>query len=395
MPKVLRIINRFNLGGPTYNVAYLSKYLSPDYDTLLVGGMNSKDEACSDYIIKKLGIHAITIPEMTREIGYNDLIAYKKIENIVKRYKPDIVHTHASKAGYLGRKAAIKLKVPVIVHTFHGHIFHSYFNKYTTSIFKKLEQNLANKTDVIIAISPLQKEELSKVHKIANEEKFRVIPLGFDLNRFQENLKEKRQAFRLKYDLKDDEIVISSIGRLVAVKNHPLFIKAFAKAKNKTTKKVKAMIVGDGFLRNGLVELAWSLGLKVSVPEKSVTNPDIIFTSWIGEADMVFAGSEIAALSSFNEGTPVSLIEAQASNTPIISTNVGGVKDIVIEGKTGLLCENDNVDDYSEKLLTLIENTKLREDMSQNGWDFVKNKFHYTRLVNDVKSLYDKLLGKL
>ncbi|MDY0315796.1 MAG: glycosyltransferase, partial [Bacteroidales bacterium] len=365
------------------------------YDTLLVGGMNSKDEACSDYIIKKLGIHAITIPEMTREIGYNDLIAYKKIENIVKRYKPDIVHTHASKAGYLGRKAAIKLKVPVIVHTFHGHIFHSYFNKYTTSIFKKLEQNLANKTDVIIAISPLQKEELSKVHKIANEEKFRVIPLGFDLNRFQENLKEKRQAFRLKYDLKDDEIVISSIGRLVAVKNHPLFIKAFAKAKNKTTKKVKAMIVGDGFLRNGLVELAWSLGLKVSVPEKSVTNPDIIFTSWIGEADMVFAGSEIAALSSFNEGTPVSLIEAQASNTPIISTNVGGVKDIVIEGKTGLLCENDNVDDYSEKLLTLIENTKLREDMSQNGWDFVKNKFHYTRLVNDVKSLYDELLGKL
>lgn len=395
MPKVLRIINRFNLGGPTYNVAYLSKYLSPDYDTLLVSGMNSKDEACSDYIIKKLGIHAITIPEMTREIGYNDLIAYKKIENIVKRYKPDIVHTHASKAGYLGRKAAIKLKVPVIVHTFHGHIFHSYFNKYTTSIFKKLEQNLANKTDVIIAISPLQKEELSKVHKIANEEKFRVIPLGFDLNRFQENLKEKRQAFRLKYDLKDDEIVISSIGRLVAVKNHPLFIKAFAKAKNKTTKKVKAMIVGDGFLRNGLVELAWSLGLKVSVPEKSVTNPDIIFTSWIGEADMVFAGSEIAALSSFNEGTPVSLIEAQASNTPIISTNVGGVKDIVIEGKTGLLCENDNVDDYSEKLLTLIENTKLREDMSQNGWDFVKNKFHYTRLVNDVKSLYDELLGKL
>lgn len=395
MPKVLRIINRFNLGGPTYNVAYLSKYLSPDYDTLLVGGMNSKDEACSDYIIKKLGIHAITIPEMTKEIGYNDLIAYKKIENIVKRYKPDIVHTHASKAGYLGRKAAIKLKVPVIVHTFHGHIFHSYFNKYTTSIFKKLEQNLANKTDVIIAISPLQKEELSKVHKIANEEKFRVIPLGFDLNRFQENLKEKRQAFRLKYDLKDDEIVISSIGRLVAVKNHPLFIKAFAKAKNKTTKKVKAMIVGDGFLRNGLVELAWSLGLKVSVPEKSVTNPDIIFTSWIGEADMVFAGSEIAALSSFNEGTPVSLIEAQASNTPIISTNVGGVKDIVIEGKTGLLCENDNVDDYSEKLLTLIENTKLREDMSQNGWDFVKNKFHYTRLVNDVKSLYDELLGKL
>jgi len=392
MPKVLRIINRFNLGGPTYNVAYLSKYMSPEYDTLLVGGMNDEDEACSDYIVKKLGIHAITIPEMIRDIGYNDVIAYYKIKEIIRRYKPDIVHTHASKAGYLGRRAASSLRVPVIVHTFHGHIFHSYFNKHTTAVFKKIEQNLAEKSTAIIAISELQKHELCDIHKIASKEKFRVIPLGFDLDRFQENYQSKREFFRNKYHLKDDEIVISIVGRLVAVKNHPLFIKSISEIKKRTNRKVKAMIVGDGQLRNGLVELAFSLGLKCSLPESPVENADIIFTSWIQDADIVFAGSEITALTSFNEGTPVSLIEAQAANTPIVTTNVGGIEDVVIRDKTALLAENDNLEDFSSKLLELVENDRLRESMAQSGWTFVKSRFHYSRLVNDMKLLYDELL---
>lgn len=392
MPKVLRIINRFNLGGPTYNVAYLSKFMSPEYETLLVGGMNDNDEACSDYIIKKLGIHAITIPEMMRDIGYNDVIAYYKIRDIIKRYKPDIVHTHASKAGYLGRRAASSLNVPIIVHTFHGHIFHSYFNKQTTAIFKKIERNLADKSTAIIAISELQKHELCNIHKIAPENKFKVIPLGFDLDRFQENYNLKRETFRNTYGIKNDEIVISIIGRLVPVKNHPLFIKAISEIKGKTTKKIKAMIVGDGQLRNGLVELAYSLGLTVSLPEEQVKNADIVFTSWIQDADVVFAGSDITALTSFNEGTPVSLIESQAANTPIVSTNVGGIEDVVIKDKTAILTENDNLEDFSLKLLGLIENDDLRKKMAESGWDFVKEKFHYSRLVNDMKQLYSELL---
>lgn len=393
MPKVLRIINRFNLGGPTYNVAYLTKFMSPDYETLLIGGMQDCHEACSDYIVKKLGIHAIQIPEMIREIGVNDAIAYNKIRNIIKRYRPDIVHTHASKAGYLGRKAAISLGVPVIVHTFHGHVFHSYFNKYSTAFFKNIERNLAKKTTAIIAISDLQKHELCDIHKIAPENKFRVIPLGFDLDRFQENYQQKRDDFRKRYNISEDEIVISIIGRLVAVKNHSLFIKAINNIKKKTSKKIKAVIVGDGQLRNGLIELAYSLGLKCSFPEEQILNSDIIFTSWIQDADIVFAGSEITALSSFNEGTPVSLIESQAANTPIVTTNVGGVENIVLVNKTALLAENDNLEDFTAKLLELVENDKLRNEMSHQGWDFVKDKFHYTRLVNDMKLLYNELLS--
>lgn len=395
MPKVLRIINRFNLGGPTYNVAYLTKYLSPDYETLLVGGMNDEHEACSDYIIKKLGIHAIKIPEMMREInGYNDMIAYYKIKNIIKRYKPDIVHTHASKAGFIGRRAAIKSNVPVVVHTFHGHIFHSYFNKHRTAVFKKLEQNMAAKSSAIVAISEIQKHELCHIHNIAAADKFRVIPLGFDLDRFQDNYTQKRIQFRQNYQLKDQDIAISIIGRLVPVKNHPLFIKSIAKIKNKTNKKIKALIVGDGQLRNGLIELAYSLGLSCSIPEKPDYNADIIFTSWIQEADTVLAGSDITALTSFNEGTPVSLIEAQAANTPIVTTNVGGIEDVVIKDKTALLTENDNLDDFSNKLLLLIEDNEMRTEMAKHGWEYVKHQFHYTRLVSDMKELYNELLAK-
>lgn len=392
MPKVLRIINRFNLGGPTYNVSYLTKYLNSGYETLLVGGMNDKNEACSDYIAKKLGIHFLKIPEMTRDIGYNDLVAYYKIKDIIRRYKPDIVHTHASKSGFLGRRAAAELKVPVVVHTFHGHIFHSYFNKYTTQIFKTIERQLAQKTDAIIAISNLQKYELSKVHEIAPEEKFRVIPLGFDLERFQENYDFKRKSFRDLYHVKDDEIVITIIGRLVPVKNHELFIKAVAEVKKNTNRKIKAFIVGDGELRFKLVELAVSLGLKCFQSGSTNYDADIFFTSWIQDADLVLAATDITALTSFNEGTPVSLIEAQAANSPIVSTNVGGIEDVVIKDKTALLADNNNLEDFSQKLLKLVNSDDLRKEMKKQGWEFVRETFHYTRLVNDTKKLYDELL---
>jgi len=395
MPKVLRIINRFNLGGPTYNVSYLTKYMAPDYETLLVGGMNDKSEACSDYIVQKLGIHAIKISEMMRSInGYNDVVAYEKIKSIIKRYKPDIVHTHASKAGVLGRQAAISCGVPVIVHTFHGHIFNSYFNKYVTATFKRIEQYYAKRTSAIVAISDIQKHELSEIYNIAPAEKFRVIPLGFDLNRFQENKAMKRDAFRKQYDIADDEIAVSIVGRLVPVKNHRMFIDSIKNVKSKTNRKVRGVIVGDGDLRDGLIEYANSHGLTCSTPEKQEHGSDLIFTSWIKDADYVFAGSEISALTSLNEGTPVSIIESQAANVPVVSTIVGGIKDVVVEGKTALLSPTQDVDAFSDNLLALVENDERRKQMSEDGWIFVRDKFHYTRLVNDMKKLYDELLSK-
>ena len=145
--RVLRIINRFNLGGPTYNVAYLSKYLSDDFETLLVGGAKDESEESSDFIVNNLGLKPIIVEEMMREIDFkNDFTAYKKIKKIIQEYKPDIVHTHASKAGTLGRLAAASSGVPIIIHTFHGHVFHSYFGKLKTAFYKNIEHFLAKKS---------------------------------------------------------------------------------------------------------------------------------------------------------------------------------------------------------------------------------------------------------
>ena len=235
MKKILRIINRFNLGGPTYNAAYLTKYLEPDYETLLIGGQHDESEKSSMHILDNLGLKPIIIPEMQRSLNpYKDQIAFKKIQNIIKEFKPDIVHTHAAKAGALGRRAAYKMGVKQIYHTFHGHVFHSYFGNFKTRIFKEIEKNLAKKSTKIIAISEIQKRELSKIHRICPENKIEVIPLGFDLERFNTDKDSKRKEFRKKWNLKENEIAIGIIGRLVPIKNHKFFIDAIQEVLKKS-----------------------------------------------------------------------------------------------------------------------------------------------------------------
>lgn len=393
--KILRIINRFNLGGPTYNVAYLSKYLPAEFETLLVGGAKDDTEESSDFIVKNLDLHPIIIEEMKREIDFkNDFVAYKKIKKIIREYKPDIVHTHASKAGTLGRLAASSCGVPIIIHTFHGHIFHSYFGKLKTAFYKNIERYLAKKSTAIIAISEKQKHELTAIHKICKAEKVKIIPLGFDLTKFQENQELKRKQFREKYNIADDEVVISIIGRLVPVKNHHLFLEGIKTVSGKTTKKIRAFIIGDGEYRQEIESKAKELRIPFADATKSNEKTLLTFTSWIKDIDIALAGSDIITLTSFNEGTPVSLIEAQAANKAIVSTNVGGIENVVIPNETALLCENNNPKVFSEQLLKVLDNNALRSSMAEKGWNHVKQKFHYTRLVSDMENLYQTLLKK-
>lgn len=395
MPKVLRIINRFNLGGPTYNAAYLTKYLPEEYETLLIGGDKEESEDSSQHILDDLGIDPVIIPEMRRAIRFgNDYAAYKKIKQIIEEFKPDIVHTHASKAGTLGRMAAFSCNVPAVVHTFHGHVFHSYFSKAKTTIFKRIEKKLAEKSSAIVAISDIQKQELGEIHKIAPLDKIEVIPLGFDLQRFQADLDKKRAVFRTEYQIEDDEIAIGIIGRLVPIKNHRLFLQGLKYVIENTNKKVRAFVVGDGESRDEILAFANELNIEFSQSNIEFKKAPLTFTSWIKNIDVVNAGMDIIALSSLNEGTPVSLIEAQAANNPIISTNVGGIENVVLQNKTGLLSEIEDVENFGKNLLELVENDEKRLSMQKEGWNHVKDQFSYKRLVNDVDALYKKLLNK-
>ena len=386
MRKILRIINRFNLGGPTYNAAYLTKYLEGEYETLLIGGNHEKNEKSSMHILEDLGIKPIIIPEMQRSINpLLDRIALKKIKEIIEDFKPDIIHTHAAKAGALGRKAAYNAGVKQIYHTFHGHVFHSYFSKIKTNIYKKIERDLAKKTTKIIAISPIQKEELSKVHKICKPEKIEVIPLGFDLSKFYTNKEAKREKFRKKWRIKDSEVAIGIIGRLVPIKNHLFFIKAINQVLSSCSIPIRFFIVGDGEEKENIIEYINEFKINYSTDDKVAT---IQLTSWIKEIDEVNAGMDIICLCSLNEGTPVSLIEAQASGNPIVTTRTGGIENIVIENKTALISEINNLNLFVENLITLIDSKERRQQFAELGVKKSKE-FDYNILIKNIKKLYE------
>ncbi len=393
MPRVLRILNRLIVGGPVLNAVYLTHYMAPEFETLLVVGDKEPHEQSAEHLTKQLGVEPIIIPEMGRSIdAVNDYKAYRKLKAIIKEFKPDIVHTHAAKPGALGRMAAYNSGVKVIVHTYHGHVFHSYFSSFKTNMYLQIERYLAKVSSALIAISPLQKKELVENFKIAPEDKFSIVPLGLDLDKFQTNFEEKRHAFRHEFLLDDDTIAVSIIGRLVPVKNHHLFIEALSHVINNTSKKIKGFIVGDGEMRSTLQQYAISMGLTIATPESKHNDAALIFTSWRSDVDVINAGSDIITLTSFNEGTPVSLIEAQAAQKPIVSTRVGGIQDVVQEGKTALLSNIDDKNAFYSNLLKIVEDDNLRHNMSQQGKINVITKYSYQNLVNNMSHLYYDLL---
>ena len=408
MPRVLRIINRFNLGGPTHNAAYLTRYLPGDYETLLVGGSQEASEEGSHHILANLGVEPMILPELQREVApWRDRGAYNRIKELIKEFKPDIVHTHAAKAGAVGRMAAADLGVKAIVHTFHGHVFHSYFGPIRTALYKNIERFLARRSSRIVAISDKQKTELVDEHRITTRDKVSVIPLGFDLDRFHTDQNAKRALFRKVYGVADDEIAIGIIGRLVPIKNHDLFLEVIARVSRRTGKRLRAFIVGDGEERDRLQQRVEEMGLtQVQGPyfnghgfghgvngKPMVVNATITFTSWIKEVDIVNAGVDIVMLTSLNEGTPVSLIEAQAANRPVISTRVGGIENVVLAERTALLSPSGDAGSLEDHLIKLVEDEQLRKRMGQGGWEHVRDRFHYTRLVQDTDTMYRGLLN--
>ena len=384
------------VGGPSHNVTLLTAYLSPEFETKLLVGKKDPAEKDATFIADQFGLVPVEISEMRRSIlPFYDIIAYFKIKKIIQEFKPDIVHTHASKSGAIGRLAAKSCNVPLIVHTFHGHVFHSYFNSFMSKIIVRFERFFAKKTDAIIAISDSQRQELIEVYKIAPAEKVFTVPLGFNLDKYSVDQETKGIIFRNKYGFEKSELIVGIVGRLVPIKNHDMFLEVAAIVKEKTNQQVRFAIIGDGESRPGIEKKAAELGLSYSY---YITSPkvktDIVVTSWETEIDQALAGLDIVVLTSNNEGTPVSLIEAQSAYIPVVSTNVGGVEDIVIHGETGFITEVGDVQLFADYVLKLIEDSELRSRMGRHGYDNVIKRYSKQRLINDMRKLYLSFLTK-
>jgi glycosyltransferase involved in cell wall biosynthesis len=395
--RVLTIHNRLHLGGPIFIVAYLTKYLPADiYETKLVMGPPLPDEISADFFLEKENVPFILVKEMIRSVDpLNDIKAFIKIRKIIKEFKPHIVHTHTAKAGTLGRLAAWSCGVPVTFHTFHGHVFHSYFSAPVNFGIKLFERTLARFTSRIVTISEKQKLEICGEFNIVSPDRCPVIPLGFDLDKFRENPEERRTTFREKYSLQDDEVAIGIIGRFAPIKNHMLLFRAIKLLKHQQPglySKLVIFCVGDGELKSEFQSFLDTENIQYSEIERKFSGGGVIFTSWVRQVEIIMPGFDLVVLTSDNEGTPLSLIEAQAAGVAVLSTEVGGVEDVVNKGETGWLVPKNDPQALMETITLALSNKQTLAEKGKNGRDWVLQKFSYQRLVDDTHEHYQRIL---
>jgi len=395
MPKVLRILNRINVGGPVLNVAYLSKYLQPMYETKILVGNIEPGEGDGSYVLEGMGLPFEKVPNMNRSLHpVRDFKALLYIIKAINEFQPDIVHTHAAKAGALGRFACLftKKKPKVILHTYHGNVFDGYFSPLKTKIFLFIERSLAKISNGIVSISNLQKQELVQKYAIADDKKINVIPLGFELDKFQQQITEKRIKARTEFCVEDDTVLLVITGRLTEIKNHILFLEIIANCKKLTSVKFKSLLVGNGELYDALKSHAQNLGLRVAETSTTDGDYDVLFTSWRRDIDYINAGADIAVLTSNNEGTPVSIIEAMAASKAVITTKVGGVEDFIENGVNGVV-SNSDMEEFSQHLVKLIVDENYREKLGKNAFPKAFEVFSSDRLIKDMKTYYNQLLN--
>jgi glycosyltransferase involved in cell wall biosynthesis len=385
--RLLRIIARLNIGGPAIQAITLTRLLDArGYETRLVRGSEGADEGNMNYLARELGVTPTLIESMRREPGPGDLEALRRLVAIIRRDRPQIVHTHAAKAGTLGRIAALLARPrnrPLLVHTYHGHSLTGYFSPRTAGVYRTIECWLAQRTDALVAVSPEVRDDLVRLG-VAPADQFTVIPLGLDLARFADDSQraERRSALRSQWGLDADAEVVTLVARLAPIKRVDRFL---AVARQLAARpNARFVIVGDGELRAALggSSDAGSLGERVIWAGFRRDMPDVYFAS------------DVVMLTSDNEGTPVSLIEAQAAAVPVVSTDVGGVRSAVLDGRTGLIMPADDSDRLARAVSGLLDDRERAALLGRAGRRYALSAYGVERLVDDLDQLYRSLLAR-
>ncbi len=435
--KVVRIIARLNVGGPARHVAWLEAGLRrAGVESLLVAGVVPPGEDDMGYFAESLGVRPFIIPEMSREVSPKDLVTVWKLYRLLRRERPDVVHTHTAKAGTVGRVAGFfyrwltpsslwgRPRACRFVHTYHGHIFHSYYGRWKTRLFLFIERALAFLvTDRIVVISPQQLREIHEQFGVGRRSQFVVIPLGLDTSAF-DDWARRRETARHELGATGEEILVGIVGRLTEVKNHALFLEAAALYKERFGRRgvavgagvsespspgrVRFLVVGDGHLRGELEARARALGL----------SDDVEFTGLRDDPENFYPALDVVALTSLNEGTPLTLIEGMANARAVVATAVGGVVDLLGEpdaaanGKgdgggveddesrsgwqvceRGVLVRPRDAEAFCEALARVVADEELRRDLGGRGRRFVEERYSVGRLLADVGKLYEELTG--
>lgn len=370
-----------NAGGPAYQVSLLGGLLDPTrFETLLVTGNLGPGEGSLVDLADELGVTRRHVGSLGPELdGPADLRALAELVRIVRDFRPDVVHTHTAKAGMLGRLAALSARPrPVIVHTYHGHVLEGYFGPLASGIFRALERLLGLVSDRLIGVSEATVADLVRL-RVAGRDKFEVVPLGLRLDPFLSIGAETGTAIRAELGIDPDRVLLTAVGRLVPIKRLDVLITAMAELRSRGNTPMLA-IVGDGQLRTNLEELGRELGVA-----------DVVrFLGYRRDLVEIVAATDIAVLTSDNEGTPVALIEAAAGGRPLVATDVGGVSDVVVPGAGRLVAPGDAVG-LADAIEELAASETLRRRLGAFARDHVRQRYQAERLVDDIERLYERL----
>ncbi len=380
--RVLRVIARLNVGGPALHAALLTERLAPDrYESLLVAGTEDRQEGNYLDLQGRSLDRLVVLPALGRQISvWRDVLALVSLVRLIWHWRPHIVHTHTAKAGTLGRVAAWVVGVPVVVHTYHGHVFHGYFNPAVTRVFVVIERWLGNHTHRLVTVSETVRQEVL-AQGIGDPERVVVVPLGLELERFL-HAEALRGELRSELGIAPDVPVVGIVARLVPIKAHEVFLEAMARVV-RALPSCRALIVGDGERRGELEQLVGELGLRKHV----------MFLGWRGDLDRVYVDLDLVVLTSRNEGSPVALIEAMAAGRAVVATRVGGVPDLVEHDETGWLVPAGDPEALSATMVTLLRDPSRRRALGQAGRRRVHPAFGAERLLDDVDRLYRETLS--
>ncbi len=377
-PRILRVITRLNVGGPATHVLLADRGLRErGWQTLLLHGQVEPDEAEVD--LSSVDVPMLRIPTLARPIRpVADARAFAAVVRAIRRHRPQIIHSHLSKAGLIARSAAMASSSAARVHTFHGTVFGGYFGDRSSAAIVRAERFLGAHTSRVIALSERQEDELIE-HRIAPSERIRIVPLGLDLGRFGQL---DRASARARLAEPPDAFLVVSIGRLVPIKRIDRLVRAFAILAGMVS-NARLVIVGDGAERAGLESLVAELGISARVR----------FAGWQADTPAWYAAADAVALTSDREGTPLTLIEAAAAGRPSVAGDVGGVADVVIDGLTGFVVGPADEAAFADRLGRLAVDPELRQRLGQAAPERAQA-FAGERLVDDLDRLYREILAE-
>jgi glycosyltransferase involved in cell wall biosynthesis len=390
--RIARIITRLNIGGPSIQAITLGRELRPaGFETLLIHGCLGDSEGDMTTLLPLGETNALYLDSLTRPISpFDDLRALWQIFRALCRWRPAVVHTHLAKAGALGRLAGVlynhtagRSRPSKLVHTYHGHVFEGYFGSPSTRVFLFVERWLGRRTDALVAISPQVRNDVLHTYGIGTEQNTCLVPLGFDLDRFFALEAADRVRFRAEMDLPADAVVVATVGRLTAIKQQSLFLDMAARLAAANERAI-FLVVGDGELRPALEAQASAAGISGRVR----------FLGWRGDLDRVYGATDIFVLTSRNEGTPVALIEAMASGVAVVSTDVGGVRDVIAADAAGIRVPFDDHDALFEGVKSFADSPDTRAAAGAAARETVRQRFDLRRLVRDLHQLYEGLLKR-